>query len=155
MTNEVDPATRGFWDRVRADVPGIPQDPPPGWAFGATPHHADSLLELVLAGIKTGTSSPLWDYEASGDPVPATGELSIILDGRGQPQAVIETTDVRVVSFDRVDAAHAHAEGEGDRTLAHWRAVHERFWRQYSENLRGFEPAMPVVCERFRVIFPA
>lgn len=27
-----------------------------------------------------------------------------------------------------------------------------QFWREYSENPRGFEPDMPVVCERFRLL---
>lgn len=74
--------------------------------------------------------------------------------GSGRPAAVIETSDIRVVAFSAVDADHAHAAGEGDRTLAHWRQVHERFWREHSENPRGFEPDMPVVCERFGLVWP-
>lgn len=142
-----------FWGRCRARVPGLPEALPEAWAFGATPAHADGLLALVLDGIKTGTASSLWDYDATGDPLPREGEFSIILDGAGLPRAVIETTSIRVVPFGEVDAAHAAAEGEGDLTLAHWRAVHERYWREHSENDRGFEPDMPVVCERFRLVY--
>lgn len=142
-----------FWERARSDVPGLPESVPEAWAFGATPQHADGLLTLVLAGIKTGTASSLWDYEATGDAVPEPGELSIILDGRGIPCAVIETNEVRIVPFNEVSAEHAYSEGEGDRSLADWRAVHERYWHEHSENPRGFEPAMPVVCERFRLIY--
>jgi len=86
--------------------------------------------------------------------MPQVGDLSVILDGAGAPRAVIETTELRVVPFEEVDAEHAHAEGEGDRTLAHWRAVHERFWREHSENERGYAPDMPVLCERFRLVYP-
>lgn len=107
----------------------------------------------MLAGIKTGTASSLWDYEADDEPLPTAGEFSIILDGQGSPRAVIETTDVRVVPFGEVTSEHAYAEGEGDRTLADWRAVHERFWREHSQNSRGFAPDMPVVCERFRLVW--
>lgn len=128
--------------------------PPEAWAFGATPAHADNLLALVLAGTKTATASSLWDYEVSTDPVPEEGELSIILDGAGVAKAIIETTSIRIVPFDEVDADHARAEGEGDRSLAYWREVHEWYWREHSENARGFEPDMPVVCERFRLVFP-
>jgi uncharacterized protein YhfF len=135
-------------------MPSLPEAVPLAWAFGATPAHADGLLELVLAGTKVGTASSLWDYETSGDPLPEVGELSVILDGQGEPRAVIETTHISVVPFDRVDDEHAYAEGEGDRTLAHWRAVHERYWREHSENPRGYEPHMPVVCERFRLLWP-
>lgn len=144
-----------YWERVRADAPALPEAVPGAWAFGATPEHADALLALVLEGVKTGTASSLWDYEATGDPQPYLGEFSIILDGSGEPRAVIETTSLSIVPFDAVTAEHAHAEGEGDRTLDYWRASHERYWRAYSENPRGFAPDMPVICERFRVIHPA
>lgn len=144
-----------YWEKVRAAHPELPPAVPEAWAFGATPAHADELLELVLAGIKTGTASSIWDYEATGDPLPEVGELSIILDGAGAPRAVLETTSLQTVPFDQVSAEHAHAEGEGDRTLAYWREVHERFWREYSEDPRGFAPDMPVLCERFRLIHAA
>ncbi|UQN15611.1 ASCH domain-containing protein [Gulosibacter sp. ACHW.36C] len=142
-----------YWRQVRDVKPELPEAVPEAWAFGATPAHADELLALVLAGTKTSTASSLWDFEATGEAMPREGEHSILLDGVGEPRAVIETTQVRIRPFDEVDARHAHAEGEGDRTLAHWRAVHERFWREYSENPRGFEPDMPVVCEAFVLVY--
>ena len=30
----------------------------------------------------------------------------------------------------------------------------ERFWRRYSESPRGFDSRMPVICERFRLVYP-
>lgn len=154
MTIGDDTAIRAFWHDVREDVNGLPSVPPEAWQFGATRDHADELLELVLAGTKTGTSSSFWDYEHTGEPLPEAGQLNIILDGGGDPQAVVETTEVYTVPFTQVSAEHAHAEGEGDRTLEHWRKVHERYWRNHSESPRGFSPDMPVVCERFRLVFP-
>ncbi|MGO1852046.1 MAG: ASCH domain-containing protein [Microbacterium sp.] len=142
-----------FWDAARAAHPELPPSVPEAWAFGATPEHADGLLALVLAGTKTATASSFWDYDATGDALPEVGDLSIILDSAGAPRAVIETTATATVPFDEVAAEHAHAEGEGDRTLAHWREVHELFWREHSENPRGFELDMPVLCEQFRLIY--
>jgi uncharacterized protein YhfF len=150
-----DSAIDRFWQECSAHLPALPEEAPVAWAFGATPEHADGLLELVLAGTKTATASSLWDCEYSGEAIPVPGELSIILDGQGDPRALIETTSVSVVPFDGVSADHAHAEGEGDRTLAAWRDIHERFWRDHSEDPRGFEPQMPVVCETFRVLYAA
>lgn len=149
------PTPTVFWAARRSENEDLPEELPDVWAFGATPAHADGLLELVLSGLKTGTASSLWDYEASGDPLPAVGDYSVILDGAGVPRAVLQTTDLRVVPFDEVDAEHAAAEGEGDRTLAYWRAAHERYWREHSENDRGFAPDMPVLCERFVLLYPA
>lgn len=54
------------------------------------------------------------------------------------------------MSFDQVTAERAAVEGEGDRTLASWRAEHERFWRAHAAS--GFAPDMPVVREGFRVV---
>ena len=151
MTSD-DAALQQFWAEARTARPELPEHMPEAWAFGATPEHADGLLRLVLDGVKTGTASSLRDYEADGDPLPEVGELSIILDGSGAPRAVLETTEVTTVPFDQVTAEHAHAEGEGDRTLAAWRQIHERFWTEHSAD--GFAADMLVVCERFRLIHP-
>lgn len=146
-------AVAEFWERARDQLELAPEQPPLAWAFGATPAHADGLLALVLDGTKTGTASALWDYETTGDPLPQLLEFSIILDSANEPRAVIQTTEVEVVPFGEVTADHAFAEGEGDRTLAAWREIHERYWRQHSENPRGFELDMPVVCERFELVY--
>ncbi|WP_028660781.1 ASCH domain-containing protein [Nocardioides insulae] len=153
-----------FWEVAKrhaqlGDLPGyfgaspLEALQPPAWAFGGTPEQADGLLDLVLEGTKTGTASALWDYEVTGEPVPEEGALSIVLDGRGHPRALLVSHDVRVVPFDEVDEEHAYAEGEGDRSLAQWREVHERFFTTYADHDRGFSPDMPVVVERFKVVY--
>ena len=143
-----------FWEERRAEDATLPPQVPEAWPFGATPAHADELLALVLTGIKTGTASAVWEYEDGDEPMPQGGELSIILDGSGEPRAVIRTTALEIVPFDRVSADHAHSEGEGDRTLASWREAHERYWRRYSGSPRGFAPDMPILCERFELLWP-
>ncbi len=142
-----------FWQLCRDEFPELPAEQPEAWAFGATSDHADQLLGLVLDGVKTGTASSLWDYEHTGEATPRVGELSILLDGAGTPRALIETTDIDTVPFNEVTAEHAFAEGEDDRSLESWRTEHEHYWRNYSESPRGFAPDMPIICERFRVLF--
>ncbi|MEO9248120.1 ASCH domain-containing protein [Citricoccus nitrophenolicus] len=153
MTTTPDHPQTAFWLRARTAAPALPSEPPEAWAFGATEDHADALLELVLAGTKTATASSAWDLEATGEPLPQAGTFSVILDGAARPRAVIETTDVRVLPFDGVDADHAWSEGEGDRSLSAWREIHERYWRSHAVDPRGWRPDMPVVCERFRLIY--
>jgi uncharacterized protein YhfF len=126
---------------------------PPAWAFGATPEQADELLALVLSGIKTATAGALWDYEAEGEELPTPGALGIVTDGRGVPHALVVTTRVEVVPFDEVSAEHACLEGEGDRSLATWREVHERFFTEHAVHDRGFSRDMPVVLQRFAVLY--
>lgn len=142
-----------FWSLARQSHPNLPEEPPAAWSFGATADQANVLLDLVLRGVKTSTASSLWDYEAKDDPLPTLGELAILLDGDGRPNALIQVQNVYVCPFNEVDESHVYAEGEGDRTLQYWREAHEQFWRNYSDNPRGFEPDMPVVCERFTVLF--
>lgn len=127
--------------------------PPPAWSFGATPEQADALLALVLDGTKTATASDRASYVAEDEPLPEPGTLSILLNGSGRPRALVVTTHVQVVAFDQVDAEHADAEGEGDRSLAYWREVHEQFFAELAPG--GFRLDMPVVLERFDVLHRA
>lgn len=153
-----------FWERAQqhANLGGVRSymgvNPlaalrPPAWAFGATPQQADELLDLVIAGTKTATAGALWDYEAEGEDLPTVGTLGIVLESSGAPRALVVTTEVRTVPFTEVDEAHAHAEGEGDRSLAHWREVHEEFFTKHASHDRGFSPDMPVVLEEIEVLY--
>jgi len=116
----------------------------PRWSFGDSPAMADRLLALVLTGAKTATC---WDAR-DGTPIPHVGARSVVLDGAGNPRVVVETVEIEQRRFDRVDAAIAADEGEGDRSLAFWRAAH----RDYFERQGHFAPDMPVWCERFRIV---
>lgn len=127
---------------------------PQAWAFGATPEQADELITLVLDGTKTATAGAQWDYEHEDEPLPRVGDLSILLDGSEHPRALIEIVQVDVAPFEEVTAEHAHLEGEGDRSLEHWRTVHEAFFTDHATHDQGFSSTMPVVLERFRVLYP-
>ncbi len=123
-----------------------------GW--GDSPEMADKLGALISDGTKTATCSALWEYEAEGEPLPETGEKTIVLGGNGDPLCIVETTEVAVRPYDEVDARFAHEEGEGDRSLEYWREAHWRFFSRALPNV-GKEPTgdMPLVCERFRVVY--
>ncbi|UFZ02128.1 ASCH domain-containing protein [Bradyrhizobium ontarionense] len=113
------------------------------FAFGDGPELADKLLDLVVRGIKTATCSTEDEPNTS-----APGERWIVLDGRGDPHCVIETTEVSYRRFDEVDAAFAFEEGEGDRSLNYWREAH----RTYFTRLGRFSDTMTLMCERFRLV---
>ena len=128
--------------------------PPQAWSFGDEPELAEELLGAVLAGEKTATSSALWDYDAEGAPLPVAGELSILLDGENHPRALIRTTSVETTTLEEVDEDFAAAEGEDDRTLESWRKGHEAYFRRNLPEGREFSLDMPVVCERFELLYP-
>ncbi len=123
-------------------------------SFGDNPALADELAALVVAGTKTATCSALWEWEAEGQPLPQVGLHTIVLDGRDKPVCIIETTEVTVRPYDQVDAQFAWEEGEGDRSLNYWRTAH---WRYFTRTLprigRTAVTDMPLVCERFRLVW--
>ncbi|GAB2476798.1 ASCH domain-containing protein [Xylanimonas ulmi] len=127
--------------------------PPPAWSFGDSPALADELLALVLAGVKTATSSLAVEY-GDDEPAPQPGELSVVLDGAGAPQALIRTTAVDVVAFGAVTEEFARREGEGDGSLTSWRAEHEAYWRRSMPEGHEFSPDLEVLCERFELLYP-
>ncbi|MDQ0297660.1 uncharacterized protein YhfF [Salibacterium salarium] len=124
------------------------------WAFGDSKEMADELAKLVLEGTKTATASNYKLYELEKEELPYAGLLNIILDGEGNAVAIAETTSVEIVPFDEVTAEHAYLEGEGDGTLSYWRDVHEPFFKKEFETInQDFDYKMPVVCERFKLVY--
>ncbi|MDX2137172.1 MAG: ASCH domain-containing protein, partial [Chloroflexota bacterium] len=138
----------------------LPEDARPAadayeaWAFGDSEAMADELSALVREGIKTATASLLWEYENEGSSLPQVGAYSIILDGGGQPQCIIRTTEVIIRPFNEFDAAFAYDEGEGDRTLAFWRRAHWDFFTRTCAVIgRTPDETMPIVGERFERVY--
>jgi uncharacterized protein YhfF len=113
------------------------------FAFGDSAGLADELLDLVMKGVKTATCSTQDEPNIS-----TPGERWLVLDGRGNPCCVIETTEVSYRRYNEVDAAFAYDEGEGDRSLAYWREAH----RRYFGRLAKFSEDMMLMCERFRLV---
>ena len=113
------------------------------FAFGDRPELADELLGLVIRGVKIATCS------TEDEPNTSTpGERWIVLDGHGEPRCVIETTEVSYRRFDEVEANFAFEEGEGDRSLDHWRKAHRAYFTRQGK----FSEDMMLMCERFRLV---
>ena len=146
-----------MWAAFLTARPGLA---PPGatyssWHFCDNQPDADELADLVLAGRKGATASALWSYEAENEPLPQVGDLSVITDWTGLARCVIRTSLVEVVAFAAVGEEFAAVEGEGDGSLEYWREAHRAaFGRELAGSDRSPGPDMPVVCERFEVVFP-
>ncbi|MFN8443754.1 MAG: ASCH domain-containing protein [Caldilineaceae bacterium] len=154
--NTIEIFWQGYLATLPADHPYRSWPIPPTFAFGDNPALADELAHLVLAGIKTATCSSLQHTQIDGDHIFQPGELSIVLSGNGAPLCVVETVESTIRPYNEVDAQFAYEEGEDDRSLEAWRAGH---WKFFSRTLPsvGLTPTeeMPLICERFRVIFAA
>lgn len=124
------------------------------WHFDDNEKDANVLVELVLSGVKRGTSSSLWVYEKEGEAIPQVGELSVILNWYGEAKCIIQTVDVKIIPYLDVTEDFAAREGEGDKSLAYWKSVHEPFFiRECSRVGLIFDYSMPVICESFELIY--
>ena len=78
-----------------------------------------------------------------------------MLDTGGNALCIIRDTRVSIVPFNEVSAEHAYREGEGDRSLAFWRRVHEEVFRMDLDEMgKEFTPDMKVVLEEYELLWP-
>lgn len=118
----------------------------------------DQLVAAVLEGRKVSTTGLLVEYQVEKEEPPPVGERSALIDSDGREVAVLEITEVRILRLGDVDLPHVLDEGEGDTSVAGWRAGHERFW--HSDEMRDalgdpeftVDDDTMVVAERFRVV---
>lgn len=143
-----------FWKRFLKDTEIKTPVFGESWAFGGSP---DELANLVLQGKKTATASAKIEYEWCNEALPKANEhYDMLLDGNGNPVAILMTTKVYVTPFNQVSSEHAHKEGEGDLSLAYWRDAHYKFWKdlfQKHYNKQVDIENMDVVCEEFKVVY--
>ena len=122
--------------------------------YGDSPELMNELIQLVLEGKKTATCGALWEWEAEGNPIPKVGDVWVEPDGNGNPVCITETVEVTIRKYSEVGADFAHAEGEGDLSLEYWRKAHKNFFSRVLPKIgKEFSEEMPLVCERFKVIF--
>lgn len=132
----------------------LPKTELSSWHFCDNEIDANECAELVLNNIKMATSPSLWWHQANNEPLPKVGDLNIVTNWEGEAQCIIETTNVSIIPFNETTEEYAELEGEGDKSLAYWKRVH---WDYYHRELNdtSFTPVenMPIVCERFKVVF--
>lgn len=130
-----------------------------GFGYDGDNGLGDRLVEAVLSGAKTATSSLAVEY-VSGERLPRVGEQLRLVDRAGRERGVVETTDVRIIPLDEVGDDLARAEGEGFADAAAWRSAHTAFWADVAHLIRAEsrDPAWtlrahePVVAHWFRLV---
>jgi uncharacterized protein YhfF len=121
--------------------------------FGNAPEMAARLAHLVRCGRKRATAGWLRAARLDGSTVPTPGLVSVVTDGYGVPQAVIETVELIIKPLRDVPAALAAEEGEGDLSLDDWREGHLAFFNEEARTLGlAFTPEEDLFIERFRVL---
>lgn len=147
---------RDYWQAFSAAVGGVDDARFfEAFYFGDSEALADELAALVLKGVKRATAGSVWSFESQGKPLPKPGDLSVMTDWAGTPLGVIETRSIEVLPFKDVTAAFAAVEGEGDGSLAFWRAAHRAYFTREAEAAgRTFSEDLLVCCECFELVHP-
>ena len=123
--------------------------------FGLTPAEKYDCARLVVGGAKRATTGLLAAFAHDREPLPRVGQRSVVRDGHGHDIAVIETNRIEVRRFRDVDAAYAAIEGEGDRSLVHWRKVHWSYLEAECSRIGlPLSEDVDVVLEYFAVVEP-
>lgn len=147
-------AREAYWEAFLAEHPAYRGKSYEAWPFGWGRHMAQSLLAYTRQGRKTATCSSREMMEWEEEPLPQEGDISMILGGDGMPGCLIETREIRLKSFAEVTPEEAAMEGEDDLSLREWRRGHEAFFsREYKRMGREFHPGIPLVYERFALLF--
>ncbi len=115
---------------------------------------ADECAELVVKGIKRATATSLWWFEKNNEILPEIGDQSIVTNWSGDAKAVIETTKIELVPYNKISSEFAEIEGEGDQSLEYWKRVHKDYYtREMKPFDESFDENMIIVCEHFKTIY--
>ncbi len=120
---------------------------------------ADRLLQAVLRGEKTATSSLAVEY-LSGELLPRVGQRLMLVDHDGRLHGEVETIRVTIVPLHLVGDDVARDEGEDFVSAAEWRSDHVAYWNEVIDLVRAdcgdptweLREAEPVVVHWFRLI---
>jgi uncharacterized protein YhfF len=146
-------AARAAWDRCTKQAGAGADAAVRERRLGVTPESTNTMYSLILAGEKSMTTTSPWLYEADPALRPVVGGYSVLLDAEGRAAAVLRTTEVKELPFDRVTAEDSRYEGKPIRPLPAWRETHVRFFNRELKPLgREWSATMPVTLERFEVV---
>ncbi|MBZ5960132.1 ASCH domain-containing protein [Leuconostoc gasicomitatum] len=138
------------WTPLLKEFTIFSNSPRSEWQFGAAP---SQLVDLVIIGQKTATSSYFPAYAFDKESVPSVGHLNLILDDKLVPKVLTVNTKVMLQSYDQIGDDIAFLEGEGTQDLIYWRQVHEPFFAEVAKEIgQSFIPQDLVVTEYFKVL---
>ena len=105
------------------DVGNLPKD-----EFAFPGPERDRLVEAILDGRKTATTSLMEEFIHDHEPLPSSGRRTILVNSDNQPVAVLRYTSLSVTLLGLITLQHVLNEGEGYKSLTEWREAHESFW---------------------------
>ena len=124
-------------------------------ALGDTRALADAHAQLIVSGVKRAHASLLRELQKDLEPLPRIGDHLVVLDGAGQPRAIVRNTHVEMRHFNEIDDSFAFEAGEGDLSLRWWLTAHRQEFAEQAER-EGFEvdERIELLLEHFVVVWP-
>jgi len=144
-------SAKTMWENYKANNPEKTfTNTPEVYHFCDNEKDANQCVKLVKKGIKQATSDSLLGLQYRNKKLPKMGDFAVITNWDGNAECIIELRKITLKPFFSIDETYARLEGEGDKSLAHWKKVH---WEYYTRELAAFErlprESMIVVCQEF------
>jgi uncharacterized protein YhfF len=148
-------SARNMWgDYLDAHLEHAFVDAPEAIHFYDNKEDADLCAQLVKQGIKKAISQSLLGLQYRNEPLPKIGAFRVITNWEGEAQCIVKTTAVKLKPYFSIDTAFAVLEGEGDKSLDHWKKNHwDYFTRELEPYGRVPRESMIVVCTEFEKVF--
>jgi uncharacterized protein YhfF len=148
-------SANNMWgDYLKNHLEDVFHEAPKTMHFCDNEHDANECVKLVKDGVKIAASDSLLGLQNRKERLPKIGDFTVVTNWEGEAQCIIETTKVRLKPFFSIDEEYARLEGEGDKSLDHWKKVH---WEYYTRELAEFQrlprESMIVVCQEFEIVF--
>ena len=114
----------------------------------------DHLYNLVIQGIKRATTASVKICEYYNEEFSKPGEYWILTNFDETECCVVQTVKSTIKKFCEITEEDAYIEGEGDKSLKHWREVHKEFFEEEFNSLGWtFSEDIEVVFEEFSVVY--
>lgn len=115
-------SARNLWgDFLDAHLEFASEDAPKVIHFCDNEKDADLCADLVCKEIKRATTHSLKGIQLRNEALPKIGDFYVVTDWEGNAKCVIRTTAVKLLPFFSIREEHARLEGEGDKSLEHWK----------------------------------
>ena len=116
------------------------------WKFGT---NNDYLVNLVLKGEKTATTSLYKEYIDLNEELPKININQVLLFDNGDEACITRNKKVIITEFKNITDNLAYLEGEGDKSLDYYKKEHTKIFKKIDSN---FNEDSLVVFEIFEVV---
>lgn len=145
-----------FWQGCESELTSKPVD---GFyrvrSIGGSPKTTDVITKLILQGDKNGTFTSPWMFQGDRSITPEIGAYSVLTDSENRPRAVLQTTELLTLPFNRITEKETAIDGPAVRSLEIWKPIHVTFFTNELEKIgKTFVEDMPVTVEKFKVVCP-